>query len=54
MQTMKKWKSLVVLEYLRLYILLVIIYCYLEKEKYKVLKSYVNIFSYLEISISLF
>ena len=53
-QTMKKWKQLVVLEYLRLHILLVVIYYYLERRYYKVLKFDVIISSYFEISASLF
>ena len=47
---MKKFKQVVVLEYIRLYITLVVIYRYLERENYKVLKFHVNNYSYFEIS----
>ena len=46
---MKKSKQLVVKEYLKLYILLVVIYCYLEKKNYKFLKFDIKISFYLEI-----
>ena len=48
----KNGKNTVVLEYIRLDITIVI-YCYLERENYKVLKFYMNNFSYFEINASL-
>ena len=56
-QVYKLWKYknlLVVLEYLRLYILMLVICCYFEKENYKFLKFQVNNSCYFEISASLF
>ena len=47
-------KNIVVLEYIRLDIIMAIIYCYLERGNYKVLTFYFNNFSYFEISASLF
>ena len=42
---MKKWgKKLIVAEYVRLDIIMIIIYCHLEREYYKVLKFDMNIF----------
>ena len=49
MQAMKKLKWLAVLEYQRLYILMVVIYCYFGKRE-----IYVNNLSYIEMSVSLF
>ena len=49
LRTSKKWKELVVLENLRLYIMLVVIYYYMKRENYKVLKFDVNNSSYFEI-----
>ena len=51
---MKKKKLPVVLQYLRLYILKVVICCYLERVNCKVLKFHVNNFCYFGISASLF
>ena len=54
---MKKWnkyRNIVALEYVRLDIAMTVIYCYLEREKYKVLKFHINNSSYCEISASLF
>ena len=42
------------LEYLRPYMKMMVIFCYLERENYKVLKCHVNNLSYIEISASLF
>ena len=53
-QTLEKWKLLAVLKYLRLYIIMVIIYCYLKRENYKVFKFQVNNSSYVKISACLF
>ena len=53
-QTMKKWKKIIVaLECIRLDIIMTVIFCYLERENYKVLKFQINNFSYFEISASL-
>ena len=49
LRTSKKWKELAVLENLRLYIMLVVIYYYMKRENYKVLKFDVNNSSYFEI-----
>ena len=52
---MKKFlKNAVVLKYIRQNIMIVVIYCYLEKENYKVFKSPMNNFCYFEIGDSLF
>lgn len=51
---MKKSKQLVVKEYLRLYILLVVIYCYLEKKNYKFLKFDIKFPFTLKYSTSIF
>ena len=51
---MKKSKLLVVLEYIRRHIILVVINFYLESENNKVVKFYVNISYHLEVSASLF
>ena len=53
-QKIEKWKNIVVLEYKRLDIIMTVIYCYLERENYKVLKFLLNNFTYFEISPSLF
>ena len=53
-QKIEKWKNIVVLEYIRLDIIMTVIYCYLERENYKVLKFLLNDFTYFEISPSLF
>ena len=53
-QKIEKWKNIVVLEYIRLDIIMTVIYCYLERENYKVLKFLLNNFTYFEISPSLF
>ena len=45
---MKIRKELVVLESIGLYIILIVIYCDLERENYKVVKFYMNISSYFE------
>ena len=42
MQTMKQWKYLAVLEFLRLYVIMVVIYCYLEREIDNILKFHIN------------
>ena len=42
------------LEYRRLYIIMVVIYCCLKKRKQKVIKFHVNYSSYFEISAFLF
>ena len=47
----KKWKLPVVLEYLSIYILMAVIYCYLKSENYKVLKFHMNYSSYFEIGV---
>lgn len=49
---MKKSKLLVVLEYIRRHIILVVINFYLESENNKVVKFYVNISYHLEVSAS--
>ena len=46
-------RSAVIVEYIRLYVIIVGIYCYLEREIYKCLTFYVNNFSYFEMSASL-
>ena len=51
---MKEKKQLVALEYQRLYIIMVVINCYLERETYKVLKFHRNNLSYFKTSASLF
>ena len=53
-QKIEKWKNIVVLKYIRLDIIMTVIYCYLERENYKVLKFLLNNFTYFEISPSLF
>ena len=56
-QVYKQWKNrknIVVLEYIRLDIIMAVIYCYLESGNYKVLTFHLNNFSYFEISASLF
>ena len=47
-------KNAVVLKYIRQDIMMVVIYCYLEKENYKVFKFPMNNFCYFEIGDSLF
>ena len=44
-----KNKNAVVLKYIRQNIMMVVIYCYLEKENYKVFKFPMNKFCYFEI-----
>ena len=52
---MKKGMQLVVLGYIRLYVLMVVIYCYLERKNYKVLKLHdISNVSYFERSAFLF
>ena len=51
---MKKILKVVVLGYVRLYMIMVVIYYYLERENYKVLKFHVNNYSYFEMNTSLF
>ena len=51
---MKKSKLLVVLEYIRRHVILVVINFYLESENNKVVKFYVNISYHLEVSAYLF
>ena len=53
-QLQKKWKWVAVLEYLRLHIMMMVIYWYFEKENYKFLKFYKNNLSYVEETASLF
>ena len=53
-QTMKNWGKIVVPEYIRVNIIMAVIYCYLERENYKILKFLMNNFSYFVISASLF
>ena len=53
-QVYKERKNVIVLEYIRLDIIMTVIYFYLESENYKVLKFHVNNFSYFEVSASLF
>ena len=56
-QVCKQWtngKSKVVLEYIRPDTIMTVIYCYFERENYKVLKFHMNNFSLFEISASLF
>ena len=53
-QTMKKWGKMVVTEYVRLGIVKVVIYYYLERENYKVLKFLMNNLSCFEMSHFLF
>ena len=45
-----KVKNIVFLECIRLEIIMTVIYCYFEREMYKVLKFHMNNFSYFEIS----
>ena len=52
-EKMKKKKNVVVLKYIRQDIMMVVIYCYLEKENYKVFKFPMNTFCYFEIGDSL-
>ena len=40
--TIKQWKYLAVLEFLRLYVIMVVIYCYLEREIDNILKFHIN------------
>ena len=51
---MKKILKVVVLGYVRLYMIMVVVYYYLERENYKVLKFHVNNYSYFEMNASLF
>ena len=59
-QVYKQWKKkknekkLVVLEYIKLDIMMIVVYCYLEREYDKVLKFQMNNFPFFEISASLF
>ena len=56
-QVCKQWKNgkyIAVLVYIRLDVLMTVIYCYLKKENCKVLKFHMNNFSYFEMSSSLF
>ena len=46
---MKKCKPLVVPEHLTRYFISAVLYCYLERENYKVLKFNVNSSSYFKI-----
>ena len=54
MKKKKNEKKLVVLEYVKLDIMMVVVYCYLEREYDKVLKFQMNNFPFFEISASLF
>ena len=47
-------KNILVLEYIRLDILMAVIYCYLESEDCKVLEFHWKYFSYFEINAFLF
>ena len=51
---MKKILKVVVLGYVRLYMIMVVTHYYLERENYKVLKFHVNNYSYFEMNTSLF
>ena len=42
---MKKGMQLVILGYIRLYVLMVVIYCYLERKNYKVLNFMISVMS---------
>ena len=56
-QAYKQWnneKTLVVLEYVMQDIIMVVIYCCLDKENYKVFEFPMNNFCYFEIRDSLF
>ena len=46
-------RSAVIVEYIRLYVIIVGIYCYLEREIFKCLTFYVNNSFYFEMSASL-
>ena len=52
--TNNKQLYIVILKYVRLYIVMVVIYCYLEKDKDKDLKFHMSNFAYFEINTSLF
>lgn len=55
-QVNKQWKNgkaIAVLQYIRLYFIMAVVYCYLEKENYKVLKFHMNNFSYFETRATL-
>ena len=52
--TNNKQLNIVILKYVRLYIVMVVIYCYLEKDKDKDLKFHMSNFAYFEINTSLF
>ena len=47
-----KQKNAVALKYIKQDIMMVVIYCYLEKENYKVFKFSRNNFCYFEIGLS--
>ena len=56
-QVYKQWKKkqqqkAVILKYIRQDIMTVVIYCYLEKENYKVFNFPMNNFCYFEISVA--
>ena len=42
---MRKWKDILVLEYVRQDIIMKVIYCYFEKENCKALEFYMNNFT---------
>ena len=42
------------MEYIRIDIIMTVIYCYLQRENYKVLNFHMDKYSYFEISASLF
>ena len=53
MQTLKKWGTLLAPKYTRVDIIMLVIYCHLEKENDKDLKFKLHNFSYFEIIASL-
>ena len=50
----KNAKNVLVLEYIRLDIIMTVIYSYLNRENYKVLKFHMKGFSYFVVTASLF